>query len=293
MDGVSLALVASGNPNTAALVSGTPVVTNWHDLLVADLDGVLIATPPAYHGEMLRALVAARIPVMVEKPLCLDLTEACELRALVVTSGALVLVDHTQLFHPAYIMLKTRAENLGRVRFTRSEGMAFGPFRRDVPVLWDWTPHDVSLCLDLLGIVPEQVVAIGDRTSVTLWLAFDGGASAWIANSNLSPEKRRTLTVHFDHHVLVLNDFATNKLVEYEIDFMPGCDYPPSRGSGIPLPVPEGRPLTRAVAHFVQGIMGGDLTGFGLNFACDVVRIIDAAQRSMEDTQLKSLAPLS
>lgn len=293
MEGVKLALVASRNPDTAALVPATRVVADWQDLVAAELDGVVIATPPAYHGEILRALVAARIPAMVEKPLCLDLTEAYELRALVATAGVPVLVDHTQLFHPAYANLKARAKNLGNVRFIRSEGMAFGPFRRDVPLIWDWAPHDISLCLDLLETVPDRVTALGDGTWVTLRLDFLGGTSAWIANSNLSLEKRRVLTVHFDHRVLVLDDLATTKLVEHELDFTASCDHPQALGAGTALPAPEGMPLFCAIARFVQGIVDGDLAGFGLDLACDVIRIIDAAQRSMHEAHPQPLlAPL-
>lgn len=289
MEGVSLALVASKNPDTAALVPGTRVVADWQDLVAADLDGVVIATPPGYHGEMLRALIAARIAAMVEKPLCLDLTEAYELRALVATTGVPVLVDHTQLFHPAYANLKVRAQDLGKVRFIRSEGMSFGPFRRDVPVLWDWAPHDISLCLDLLETVPDRVSALGNGIWVTLRLDFCGGTSAWIANSNLSLEKRRVLAVHFDHRVLVLDDLAATKLVEYELDFTPCFDHPQALGAGTALPVPEGMPLSYAIARFAQGIVDGDLTGFGLDLACDVIRTIDAAQRSLDEAHPQSL----
>ena len=217
MDGVSLALVASRNPETTAYTLGARVVSDWREMLAADLDGVIIATPPASHGEMLRAFVEVGIASMVEKPLCLDVSEARELRDVVEASGVPVLVDHTQLFHPAFAVLKKRARDLGRVSYIRSEGMGLGPFRPDVPVLWDWASHDISLCLDLMGTLPERVSALGDRNSVTLALDF-GTTTAWISNSNLSFEKRRALTVHFEDHALVLNDLNADKLVKYRLD---------------------------------------------------------------------------
>lgn len=279
IEGVTLALVASGNPETAALVPEARVVGDWKKLLAADLDGVVIATPPACHGVILRAFVAAGVPVMVEKPLCLDVAEAYELRSLVASSGVPVLVDHTQLFHPGFTALQARARDLGPVRFVRSEGMAFGPFRTDVTVLWDWTPHDIALCLDLLRAVPNRVSAIGNHASVALWLDFGAQTSALILNSNVSLEKRRRLTVHFDHHVLVLDDRAAAKLVEHKVDLVPHSEHSPEPTDGVALPVPVGLPLTRAVSHFVQGVAGGDLTGFGLDLACDVIHILDKAQR--------------
>jgi len=139
-----LSIVASKNPETAQLLPDAMIVADWKDFLEKDLEGVIIATPPAYHGDILRFFVEAGIPAMVEKPLCLDLSEAFELCELVEKKSVPVLVDHTQLFHPAFDFLKKRAKELGNINFISSEGMAFGPFRRDVSVLWDWTPHDIS-----------------------------------------------------------------------------------------------------------------------------------------------------
>ena len=289
MSGVNLVLVASRNPETESLVPETPVVPDWRDLLPAGLDGVVIATPPASHGEILRAFVGAGIPAMVEKPLCLGLSEALELRDIVAESGVPVLVDHTQLFNPAFVALKTRAQALGAVRFIRSESMGFGPFRPDVSGLWDRAPHDISVCLDLLAAVPDRVCALGNGAAATLWLDFHGGPSAWIANSNLSMQKTRALTVHFERCVLVFDDVAADKLVEHRVDFTPERVHHPALGPGDVLPVPEGMPLTRAVEHFVRGVRRVDLTGFGLDLACEVIRVIDAAQRSMRDGRPQSI----
>jgi len=288
MSGVRLAVVVSRNQETTHLVPDAAVLNDWRDLVAGDLDGVVIATPPATHSEILRSMVSAGIPTMVEKPLCLDLTEALALRDLVRKSKVLILVDHTQLFHPAFTTLKVHGEELGPVRFVRSEGAAFGPFRSDVSVLWDWAPHDVSLCLDLLNRVPDRVSALGDDGSVTVWLHFDNDTSAWIANSNLSLQKRRLLTVYFEHHALVLDDSAIDKLTEYKVDFE-GSSRNFTFDSGNILPVPQGMPLTCAVSYFVQGIRGGDTARFGLDLACDVIRTIDAAQRALDQTQPQML----
>ena len=288
MSGVRLALVVSRNEETTHLVPDAVVISDWRDLVAEDLDGVVVATPAATHSEILSSMVSAGIPTMVEKPLCLDLAEALALRDLVRKSKVLVLVDHTHLFHPAFTALKAHGEELGPVRFIRSEGAAFGPFRPDVSVLWDWAPHDLSLCLDLLNTVPDRVSALGDDSSVTVWLHFDKDTSAWITNSNLSLQKRRLLTVYFEHHALVLDDSAIDKLKEYKVDFE-GSPRNFTFDSGNILPVPQDMPLTCAVSYFVQGIRGGDTARFGLDLACDVIRTIDAAQRALEQSQPQML----
>lgn len=286
---VYLSIVASKNPETAQLLPNTTIVADWKDLLNKDLDGVIISTPPASHGSILRVFVEAGVPVMVEKPLCLNISEAFELYELIEKKGVPVLVDHTQLFHPAFDVLKKRAKELGNIKFISSEGMAFGPFRHDVSVLWDWAPHDISLCLDLLEELPNRVSALGNEYAVAINLDFDEGFFAWITNSNLSNKKRRMFAVYFEHKVLVLDDLSENKLVECDFNFELRFEKRQVLGSGTPLSVAEAKPLTRAVTHFIQGITGGDLTRFGLRLACDVIRVISTAEKSMEKVQSQLL----
>ena len=62
--------LATRYPERATLLPYPITVTpNWRDLLKADLDGVIIATPPSVHAEMLEACIAAGKAALVEKPL--------------------------------------------------------------------------------------------------------------------------------------------------------------------------------------------------------------------------------
>ena len=38
-------------------------------------------------------------------------------------------------------------------------GGNYGPFRMDVSSLWDWGPHDLSMCLEIIGKYPSKVKA--------------------------------------------------------------------------------------------------------------------------------------
>ena len=61
LDGLRLAAVASRNPETATLVPPhCHIVTDWHDLIaMPGIDGIIIASPPATHAEILLAAIAA------------------------------------------------------------------------------------------------------------------------------------------------------------------------------------------------------------------------------------------
>lgn len=288
LSGVELTRLYSSNPESAAVVGPTCEITcDWRALIKAgDIDGVIIATPPALHAEMVEAAVTTGLPSMVEKPLTMDLDAAVHLQKVVKQSGALVLVDHVYLFHPGYIALKEQAKALGPIRSIQSVGGNWGPFRPDVPVLWDWGPHDVALCLDLLGEMPTAVDAVrqlaretneGYGEIVSLQLDFPSGVSAMITVGNIMQEKKRLFAVYFDGHVLMLDDLAEHKLIMRAFKGGTLAD----QTFGTPISVSADLPLSRAVEAFVAGINGGSRESFGIALGVDVVRVLNDSQSAM------------
>ncbi len=287
-----LSHVCTSQPEKAqAIPHPVTVVSDWQSLIQSDCDAVIIATPPAMHAEMLEHCLAERKPCIVEKPLCLDLPTAERLHRAVSSSGVAVLVNHTHLFDPAYDALKgVLADGRERVRLVVSEGASWGPFRSHTPALWDWAPHDVSLCLDLIGELPEQLQALGGPVDpqgapeqFSLTLAFPGGAGAWIHAGRLSPQKRRVLGVVTDQHLYTLDQLGTERLMvadmELESRYDGGAPDPLVRRA-IPFKSLES-PLERVVRYFAVGLQGGDRARFGTALACDVVKVLTRAEQAM------------
>ena len=282
--------LASSRPQARdACPPGTAVMTDWRQLIRGDCDAVIIATPPAVHAEMVEACVAARKPCIVEKPLCTDAAAADALHRRVEESGVPILVDHTHLFHPAYLALKRALEEAAEpIRTVSAEGMGYGPFRSDVSTLWDWGPHDVSLCLDLLGGVPERVDAVGgpegpdgEPELVTARLEFFSGAQAWFHVSRMAPAKRRTLTVVTDAHLYWLDELSPDPLQ------VAACDRPAAAASGGPgwrslAAGSDMPPMTLMVRYFLDGLQGGDRRLFGTSLGRDVVRVLSQCQAALE-----------
>jgi predicted dehydrogenase len=272
--------IASTVPNSVRVVSV------WREALAAGCDAVIIATPPSTHAEILEACVAARLPCIVEKPLCLDVQTALRLRKRVVESGVPVLVNHTQLFHSGYTALKqllsSRRET---VKLVLSEGMGLGPFRPDTPPLWDWAVHDVSLCLDLIGASPIGVTAIGSSSinphnspeMVSISLQFLEGVTAWIASGNLSPLKQRRLSVFTNSHLYVVDDRSDVALSEADIDFSQrytGGIVDGLTMRAIPLE-PRIEPMRNVLEYFVDHVAAGRQGNrFGLELAVATVAIL-------------------
>ena len=285
---VVLTRLASRNPASAALAGPDCRTTpDWREVAEAtDIDAVIVATPPTNHGEMTHVAVAAGLPVLVEKPLTLDRGEADELFDFTRAEVGLVWVEHTHLFHPAYRELKKQARALGPLTAIRATAGAWGPFRTDTPVLWDWGSHDVALCLDLVGSMPKTATAghlESRRTEESLGevlrlaLAFSEGVGAEIQIGNLMTERRRRFEAYFDGGMLAYDDTADSKLVHYPEATAPGTSLGPARA----IPLDATLPLTCAVTEFAAAIRAGSRDLSSLKLGADVVAILDQCQKSL------------
>ena len=262
--------VASRNPNTSDIVPrDCRIVDDWHELISGvDLDGVIVATPPALHPQIVLFALKAGLPVLVEKPLALSVEEARRIRAVAGESAGSVMVDHTYLFHPAWTELKRRRPQLGPIRAIRSVGGNLGPFRAETTVLWDWGPHDVSMCIDLIEGTPEVVAARRVRTEQTpegrgelLHLALDFAMTrAEIEIGNLMSKRTRRFEVEFAGTTAVIDDTAEHKL----------------RCGGRAIPIDGTPPLTVVIDAFVDAIAADSFDDQSLDLA---VRVVDALER--------------
>jgi len=285
--GVRLARLASSNPDSPNLVDeDCQITTDWTAVAEAgDLDGVIIATPPSLHAEMARATIEAGNPVLIEKPLTMDLGEARQLLAFAEQSGAIALVDHIHLYHPAWRALKRLGLGLGPVHAIRSAGGNYGPFRKDAPVLWDWASHDVALCVDLMGGMPETVSAEiretretedGPGETIATKLTFPGGVTADIENGNLMKQKKRFTAVHYDRDTLIYDDVAAAKLMREPRSDDANCA--PSHAEVIA--VAATLPLVQVIEDFAAAIRKGMPDIGGLRLGVQVVEVLSEAEAS-------------
>jgi predicted dehydrogenase len=283
LPGVALKRIASSNPETEKLApADCQVDGDWKTVARAkDIDGVIVATPPATHANMVSVAVQAGLPVFVEKPLTLDVGEAEALGDLVTDFDGYVMVDHTQLFNPAFIALKDAMDRLGPVSSIRSEAGNWGPFRKDATVLWDWGPHDVAMCLDLMCQAPSTVsarrVGVGGENgeNIELTMTFSNDVTATIEIGNIRNEKARRFDVLCRDGELSFDDLAAKKLTL-------NSTQKPSVALAKAMEYSTEMPLTRAVRQFVEEVDGGRRGGESLRLGIEVVRILARCQRALD-----------
>ena len=278
---VVLAAVASRNVETPTIVgSECQVVHGWRELIeVVDLDGVIVATPPATHAEIVGSAIDKGLAILVEKPLTLNADEANALVSKARQGSAIVLVDHIHLFSPAYRALRRELPRLGPIH--RIEGIAgnFGPFRDDTPVLWDWGSHDVAMCLDLMEEMPSgarakiinrEIVNEHCGETIEINLQFSNGAEASILIGNIMREKTRRFTVRCRSGSIVYDDCALAKAALVD-----------SSGNRWPVDYEDETPLSRVIRDFTEAIREQRPQFAGLILGGQVTEILSSTERSI------------
>lgn len=111
-------------------------------------DAAIVACAAEHHFRTAKQLIAAGVPVLIEKPVCMTSQDADKLMKLAQFKGGIVFTGHTRLYSARWRRLKFVAQQEG---VKSVYAVAGGKCRLDP--LWDWGPHLVALAIDL-GIDP-------------------------------------------------------------------------------------------------------------------------------------------
>jgi predicted dehydrogenase len=268
-------------------------------LAAADVDAVVLATPAKDHAEQARMVLNANKHVLVEKPIALDAADAHAVVSAAETHKRVLMVGHLMLFHPAVEKLKAMIDSgeLGRIFYIYSVRVNLGRVRQDENALWSLAPHDVSMIEYLLGDEPDSVSARGGtylqsriEDVVFVNLRFRSGVTAQIQVSWLDPRKERRLTIVGSQKMVEFDDVhPVEKIRIYD----KGVDRPPTfteyaqylsiRNGDIHIPqIPMVEPLERQTRHFLDCITQGTRPLTDGHSALRVVRVLEAAQKSLE-----------
>jgi predicted dehydrogenase len=279
--------VASTNPATTKIVdSGCAVVDGWQVLLDKfDLDGLIVATPPGNHTAPAMAAMSANVPVLIEKPLTMDLASAQLLLRHARKQGASAMVNHIQLHSSGIKVLRERLSHHGAVNRMWLRAGAWGPAREDVTVLWDWGAHDVAIALDLLGAREAHIVAV-DTVTVSRGDANPGSRESAVLNlavtSALGREVPVTISVsnalaHKERRVDVDTEVGSVRYQEYPRAQVQEVFQGKASSEIIAGPGPLGAVLETFAQMVVSHAGGGAPDYTSLCLGCEVVSVLERA----------------
>jgi len=248
----SMRAAAAGNLVTAGgsdeLLAGIPRESSVDALLARnDIDLVSICTPTDTHVALVRAAIAARKHVLVEKPTALDAEAIDALAREADAAGVLAMPAHCMRFWPAWAWMArvVKERRYGRVRHADFRRLGARPswsqdfyldVRRSGGAVVDLHIHDADFVRFCFG-EPQAVSATGTRMHVKARYDFADGLvvaaeGAWFDN----PAFAFTMTARLECERATL-DFAIGRepeliLVEAGATtaLVPGRDYP--LGSG-------------------------------------------------------------
>jgi predicted dehydrogenase len=278
--------------------------TTDHKELLNDpaIDAVVIALPVRLHHRIAIEALRAGKHVLVEKPMaassaeCLEMIETARAQSLILMAG------HTFEYTDPVRKIKAIIADgtLGDLYYVNSQRLNLGQFQKDINVIWDLAPHDLSILLYLRdGRMPRGVRAVGAaqvaprlEDVATLTLDFDDGLIAFIQCSWLDPKKVRQFTFVGSKKMLVYDDVEpTEKIWIYDR----GVERPPRydtfdqfqfayRYGDITIPRILGtEPLSVEAGHFLECIRSGATPLSDGESGMRVVRILEASDQSLRN----------
>jgi myo-inositol 2-dehydrogenase / D-chiro-inositol 1-dehydrogenase len=171
----------------AAAELGAEAVPTPDDLVAADVDAIVVATPTPAHASMLRLAARAAIPAFCEKPAALDLATMDDLVEEVERAGILVQIGFQRRFDAGYRAAHDAVADgaLGNLLVVRAAThdpsppaeayiAASGGIFRDLHI------HDFDAIRYVTGQEVTEVYADG-AVRETAWFARHGGVDAAVA----------------------------------------------------------------------------------------------------------------
>jgi len=273
MENVEITHLYTSNPANSSLFKNKVKITDNYIELLLDkkLDFCIIATPPHTHFEIICGCFYHLLPFICEKPICLNSYDSQEIKNLAQKQQIPCLIDNTQLFNPAFIELVKTFKN-DPIKSIVSKSASFGPFRKDIGILWDWCGHDLSMMIRLLKETPISV-----KANLISHPNYDNSGQlhvdvkfkhlvASIDVDNLSSSKYRGFTAE--------SNFLKMTMFDQELFQIRG-------DSCKTITVSNEKPLTKVISSFIDALE--DKLQIDIGLSCDIIKILEKCDESLKN----------
>lgn len=303
LEGAQVTAVCDLDPaRLSALGRLYPAIRTTRDfrslLDAADVDAIAVCTPVASHRELAGAALEAGKHVLLEKPMAHSVEAAEQLVELADQRQRVLHVDHTFVHSGPVRKIREIIDSggLGDLLYVDSVRINLGLFQADVNVVWDLAPHDVSIINHLVDERPRWVSATGSvhygqlESQAYVAIKYPTSLVAHLHVNWLAPVKLRSTLIGGSQRMIVYDDLApSEKLRVYEkgvtlnsdsqsrqralVDYRIGDMHAPY--------IDKTEPLQRACQTFLDSIRAGTPAPTDGRAGLEVVRILEAAQRSL------------
>jgi predicted dehydrogenase len=272
--------------------------TAFGELLDDDsIEALVLATPVSTHFPLAAAALKAGKHVFVEKPLAVSSSEVTGLIELADTYDRVLMPGHTFIYSPPVNTIRDMiaSDDLGEIYFISTSRVNLGLHQPDVSVTWDLGPHDFSILRYWLGESPSHVSALsrscvipGTPDVAFINMEFGSNTIAHVELSWLAPSKLRRTTVVGSEKMVVYDDVSTEPVRVFDSGVM--LRDPQTfgefrlayrTGDIVSKQVEVTEPLLLELADFCESIRLGTVPRSSREVGLDVVRMIEAVDRSL------------
>ena len=256
LPGVELVAVVDTNRPRAeeiAAAHNTHAAFDYRDI-IGRVDAVTLAVPTERHRDLSRALLAAGIHVLVEKPMARSIAEADDMIEAAADAGVVLAVGQTERFNPAIAAARSF---LTDPRFIEVHRLGTFPERSlDIDVVFDLMIHDLDVVLSIVNSDVASLEAVGvpvitSRVDIAnVRLRFANGCIANLTASRISRDRVRKIRF-FQPSSYVSIDYAAQKVERWSLEAASGAA-PSIQGGDMAVVVEE--PLKLELADFVDAI---------------------------------------
>ena len=267
-----------------------------------NIDAIVVATPPSTHFDLAYKSLNSGKHVLIEKPIAQSSDDSMKLINLAKKNNLKLMVDHTFIYSGAVKQIKTILENneLGDLWYVDSVRINLGIVQKDVNVIWDLAPHDLSILEYIINAKPVSVSATGLSPNnyvgaplegiAYLAIKYDNGILAHLHLSWLAPVKMRRMMVGGSKKFLVYDHLDPEhqvKIYDKAIGKTPEGDYhilsERKEGDMYAPKIDQKEPLEEMVGHFIESISNNKTPISDGISGHNIVVTIEAAIRSMEN----------
>ena len=306
VDGATMVACSDLSPERLAKIRkrnpGVATTQNYEELLRdPSIDAVVIATPVSTHYPIARQALDYGKHVMIEKPVADSSDHAMDLIERAARARRVLMVDHTFIYTSAVRKLRELVDKdeLGNILYFDSVRVNLGLFQRDINVVWDLAPHDLSIMDYLLRMNPVAMTAVGASHAgnglanmAYLTLTFPNNLLAHFHVNWLAPVKMRLTLLGGSKKMVVYDDLeVTEKIRLYdkglimngsaEKKYEAMINY---RNGDVLIPKLEAtEALSYAAKEFVAAITEGREALTDGIAGYRVVRLLEAAQVSLDN----------
>ena len=167
--------------------------------VLGKVDAVTIATPTIHHLELAKLFIENNVPVMIEKPLAVDVKESKKIVRIAKKKNVVVGVGHSERCNPVVQAMKRL--NI-EPKFIESNRVSPYPFRStDVGVVLDVMIHDIDIILSMAQSKIKRIDAVGvgvidEKEDIcNARIVFESGCIANITASRLALRTVRKIRV--------------------------------------------------------------------------------------------------